>query len=172
MDIQLVLEGNLAEAELPGLLETCFPNTFDGRTYFKQLPHARLLAKQPALVAQLGLDLRIIRVGSRLVRVLGIIDLCVLPEHRGQGLAGRLLQLAEQTAVDWAAEFLILFADSPTLYQNNGYHAPLAQVTWLGIEDRASCGQLDRDLTGTLWCKSPSDQPWPEGPIDLLGYLF
>lgn len=107
------------------------------------------------------------------MRVLGIIDLCVAPDHRGQALATRLLQAAEKTAADWSAEFLVLFADTPTLYQRNGYHAPdPAQVTWLGIDDRASCGQLERDQTGTLWCKSVSGKPWPSGTIDLLGYLF
>ena len=144
-----------------------------GRTYFKQLPHARLLARQPELVGQVGLDLRILRVGSEVVRVLGIIDLCVAPAQRGRGLATRLLQAAEATAADWGAEFLVLFADSPTLYQRNCYHSPdPAQFTWLGIEDRTSCGRLERDFSGTLWCKSVSGKVWPPGPIDLLGYLF
>lgn len=173
MDIQLVLEGNLREADLAKLLDACFPDTFEGRTYFKQLPHARLIVRQPDLVAQVGLDLRICRVGSELLRILGLIDLCVAPGHRNQGLAGRLLQAAEATAADWGAEFVVLFADSPRLYQRNGYISPEpAQVIWLGIEDRASCGQLHRDLTGTLWCKSVSGKLWPAGAIDLLGYLF
>lgn len=40
VDIQLMLEGNFREAALAGLLDRCFPETFEGRTYFKQLPHA------------------------------------------------------------------------------------------------------------------------------------
>ena len=167
------MEGNLREADLASLLEACFPDTFEGRTYFKQLPHARLLMREQDLIAQVALDLRVIRVGSDFLRVLGIIDLCVAPGHRGRGLAGRLLQAAEATASDWAAEFTVLFADRPTLYQRNGYQSPdPAPVTWLGIEDRVSCGQLHRDFSGTLWCKSISGKTWPPGPIDLLGYLF
>ncbi len=173
MDVELVPEGKLREADLASLLENCFPETFEGRTYFKQLPHARLLVRQPKLIAQVALDLRIIRVGSELLRILGLIDLCVAPEHRGQGLAGRLLRTAEATAADWGADFTLLFADRPTLYQRSGYQSPdPAQVTWLGIEERASCGQLHRDLSGTLWYQSVSGKVWPPGDIDLLGYLF
>lgn len=77
--------------QLQVLLDECFPETFDGRTYFKQLPHLRLLAMDGESVAgQVGIDGRIVNVGGTVVSIFGLIDLAVHPARRGQriGAAG------------------------------------------------------------------------------------
>jgi GNAT superfamily N-acetyltransferase len=171
--LEFFLEGEIPTTAVASLLDLCFPNVFEGRTYFKQLPQSRLLLSQKSLIAQVGLDLRMIRVGEGLLRVLGIIDLAVAPDQRNRGLGSQLLAEAESKARQWQADFLILFADQAGLYQRNGYHAVRpAHITWLGIESRASCGLLSRDQSGIVWAKSVAGKTWPAGPIDLLGYLF
>ena len=41
------------------LLDEAFPSTFEGRTYFKQWPHHRIIAlNDSSVVGQLGLDYR------------------------------------------------------------------------------------------------------------------
>ncbi len=70
-----------AHRELAKLLNCSFPNIFEARTYFKQLPHHRLIAKNgERTVGQMGIDHRIIRVGDEIVSIAGVIDLCVMAE--------------------------------------------------------------------------------------------
>jgi GNAT superfamily N-acetyltransferase len=162
------------EHELARLLESCFPDTFSGRTYYKQLPHARLLHRQDgAIVGQLGLDFRIIRVGGVVIRTLGVIDLCVAPGLRLQGRATAMLDRVAAIAEQARADFQILFADNPVLYLHNGYEAvEPARMRWVGIENRETHGVIERDLTGILMARPTGDRSFPPGKIDLLGYLF
>src|SRR5260221_2444710 len=43
------------------------------------------------MAAQMGVELRVIRVGSTVLRTFGVVDLCVRTSERSHGLAGRLL---------------------------------------------------------------------------------
>lgn len=162
------------ESDLIALLEECFPDTFEGRTYFKQMPHARLLHYQDgALVGQLGLDFRIIRVGEEVIRTLGVIDLCVSTQLRLQQRATAMLERVAMIAEKARTDFQILFADNPALYLNNGYQlVEPAQISWLAIDDRKTYGVIERDMTGILLARPTSNRSFPSGEIDLLGYLF
>lgn len=162
------------ESELAKLLDSCFPDTFEGRTYFKQLPHARLLHRQDGQICgQLGLDFRVIRVGDEIIRILGVIDLCVTPSLRLQRRATTMLDRVAAIAEQARADFQILFADNPALYRRNGYKiVKPAQVSWLAIEDRKTYGVIERDMTGILMARPTSSRSFPRGTIDLLGYLF
>jgi hypothetical protein len=164
----------VTESELAKLLELCFPGTFEGRGYFKQMPHARLLHYQDgAIVGQLGLDFRIIRIDEELIRTLGVIDLCVIPQLRLQQRATAMLDRVAIIAEQARADFQILFADNPALYLQNGYKVvEPAQISWLAIEDRKTYGVIERDMTGTLLVRPTGSRPFPPGEIDLLGYLF
>src|SRR5690554_4107227 len=52
-------------SQLQDLLEECFPGWLEGRTYYKQLPHFRLMAMDAErVVGQVGVDGRIINVGG------------------------------------------------------------------------------------------------------------
>ncbi len=86
-DIEVVQEHALSERDLAmlrQLLDDCLPDTFIGRTYVKQLPHFRLLARDgDRLIGQLGLDFRVIRVGPAILHIFGIIDLCVRTDKCG-----------------------------------------------------------------------------------------
>src|SRR4051812_7768432 len=78
-------------ASLQGLLGACFPG-YPARSYFKIPPHFRYVVTTGATVhAQMGVELRVIRVGEQVLRTFGVVDLCVGADHRGQGLASRLL---------------------------------------------------------------------------------
>lgn len=161
-------------AQLRSLLDTCFPDTFAGRTYFKQLPHARLLAMEgESVIGQVGIDGRVINVGGTVVSILGLIDLAVLPAKRGQGVGTQLLAEAERIARAGGQEFLVLMADRHDLYRKAGYRRiQPARTKWLAIEDRRSVMVIDRDLSDCFMAKPLTDRTWPEGLIDMLGYLF
>lgn len=160
------------EQSVTKLLDICFPDIFDGRSYYKQEPHRRILAMDgDAVIGQVGLDARVIRVGDAVMRILGIIDLCVQPDRRGTGLGGALLQAAEAAAGN--RDFMVLLADDDTLYRKHGFqHIEPASCRWLAIEDRASHGLIERDLSDCFMAKPLTGQAWPEGRIDMLGYLF
>ncbi|MEG1312706.1 MAG: GNAT family N-acetyltransferase [Bacilli bacterium] len=165
---------NILEKELVALLEECFPHIFDGRTYFKQIPHSRLLCYENGiLIGQLGLDFRIIRVGDTLLRALGVIDLCISPHFRSQMRGTAMLKRVALIAEQARADFQILFADDSSLYIKNGYKpVEPAMVTWLAIEERKTYGIIEKDMSGILLARPTKNLSFPPGKIDLLGYLF
>ena len=81
--------GGDVRQQIQALLQLCFPG-FPGRTYFKLPPHFRYLAMADGgLVAQMGVELRVIRAGRTVLRTFGVSDLCVRTSERSHGLAGR-----------------------------------------------------------------------------------
>ena len=73
--VSRVAETEIGESlgqQLQALLQACFPG-YPSRSYFKLPPHFRYLAmKSGALAAQMGVELRVIRVGSNVVRTFGV----------------------------------------------------------------------------------------------------
>ncbi len=151
---------------MTGLLRESFPD-YPDRSYFKLPPHFRLLAYlDGVLVGHLGGELRMMRVGARVVRTVGVVDVCV--RTRGLGIASRLL--AEVAAVD--CEFAVLFADDDRLYLRNGFVGVDNPVTWLKIHEHRTLGLSERVVPGGMMVRSPTGEPWPAGDVDLLGHLF
>lgn len=175
--IQTFAEPNIPtpiQQQLKTLLNSAFPGFFDGRIYFKQLPHRRLIVQDSEIVvAQVGLDYRVIRVGDQVFPIAGLIDLCVQADLRGQGLGSKLLKEAELQAREAGVAFMILMADRHDLYEAHNFQRVEPAVTkWLAIEERASVSLIERDLSNCFMAKALKREPWPQGVIDLLGYLF
>ena len=160
------------DAAIASLLDACFGGVHGGRTWFKQIPHERLLAWSGIdLVGHVGVECRAVRVGEAIVPVAGIVDLCVAPAARRQGIGAALLQRAEERAR--GQSFALAMADDPRLYRRTGYgllHA--ADVTFLAIDELRCLGVVRRDLGEVFMVKRLTCDAWPDGPIDLLGHLF
>jgi GNAT superfamily N-acetyltransferase len=161
-------------SQLQILLDQCFPDIFERRTYFKQLPHVRLVAMdEGSVVGQVGIDGRIVNVGGTIVSIFGIIDLAVRPEMRGKRIGTQLLAEAERIARAGEREFLVAMADRHDLYLKEGYvRVQPALTKWLAVEDRQSVELMTRDLSGCFMVKPLAEKSWPAGTIDMLGYLF
>lgn len=177
MRIELVPEYRLTravEAQLQDVLEECFPDMFGGRSYLKQLPHFRLLAfDDDNVIGQAGLDVRIINVGGTVLKIFGVIDVFVQPEHRGRGVASALMTQVEKLAIESGRDFLVLIAERHDLYLRHGFRrVQPANVKWLAIEDRASVTLLEEDLSDCFMMKPVGPLAWPKGQIDMMGYLF
>ena len=160
--------------QLRPLLEQAFPSTFEGRTHFKQWPDRSLIAFDGVdIVGQAGLDDRAIRIGPEVVGISGLIDICGGPDRRRRGIGSALIEEAEDRARRGGAPFLVLMADRRDLYERHGFEriSP-ALTTWLGVDDQSSVALIERDLSDCFMAKSLTIMPWPENPIDLLGYLF
>jgi GNAT superfamily N-acetyltransferase len=170
----------VAEAEIPAdllhqvqeLLQMCFPG-YPSRAYFKLPPHFRYLAMAGGeLAGQVGVELRVIRVGSMVLRTFGVVDLCVRGSERSRGLAGRLLAEVTELARSCGMDFVILFADDDRLYTRNGWARAANPCSWLKIDDHTTLGLATAEDTGALMVKKIGQQAWPEGEVDLLGHLF
>jgi GNAT superfamily N-acetyltransferase len=170
----------VAEAEIPAdlmhqvqaLLQLCFPG-YPSRAYFKLPPHFRYLAMAGSeLTGQVGVELRVIRIGSNVLRTFGLVDLCVRGSGRSRGLAGRLLAEVTQFARACGIDFVILFADDERVYTRNGWERAANTCTWLKIHEHTTLGVATAEDTGALMVKKTGRHAWPEGDVDLLGHLF
>jgi GNAT superfamily N-acetyltransferase len=158
--------------QVQALLQACFPG-YPSRTYFKLPPHFRYLATaHGVLVGQMGVELRVIRVGSEVVRTFGVVDLCVAPGERSHGLAARLLTEVTELARSGGMDFVILFADDDRVYVRNGWTRAGNRCTWVKIHEHTTLGLARAEDTGALMVKATGQRPWPEGEVDLLGHLF
>ncbi len=170
----------VAEAEIgpdlrlhvQALLQACFPG-YPSRSYFKLPPHFRYIAMtRGVVVAQMGVELRVIRVGSNVLRTFGLVDVCVRQGERSRGLAGRLLADVTGLARSCGMDFVILFADDDRLYSRNGWARAANPCSWVKIHDHSTVGLATAQDTNALMVKRIGQQAWPAGEVDLLGHLF
>jgi GNAT superfamily N-acetyltransferase len=165
VDLEAALARQLAE-----LLRECFPG-YPDRAYFKLPPHLRLLAHaDDELVGQLAVELRMIRVADQVFRTLGVVDLCVRPDVRSQGVASLLLD--EVLTLARHSDFVILFADDDRLYGRNGWVRVDNPVTWLKVHEHTTLGLAEKVVPGVMMVRPTGTVPWPPGDVDLLGHLF
>jgi GNAT superfamily N-acetyltransferase len=170
----------VAEAEIPAdlmrqvqaLMQACFAG-YPDRAYFKLPPHFRYLAMADGeLAGQVGVELRVIRVGSSVLRTFGVVDLCVRGSGRSRGLAGRLLAEVTELARSCRMDFVILFADDDRLYTRHGWARAANPCSWLKIDNHTTLGLATAQDTEALMVKAIGQQAWPDGEVDLLGHLF
>jgi GNAT superfamily N-acetyltransferase len=179
-DREPVTMARIAEAEIPAdlmhqaqaLLQLSFPG-YPDRAYYKLPPHFRYLVTMGGeLAAQLGVELRVIRVGRTVLRTFGLVDLCVRESERSRGLGGRLLAEVTELARSCRMDFIILFADDDRLYTRNGWTRAANPCTWLKIDNHTTLGLATAQDTGALMVKKIGPQAWPDGVVDLLGHVF
>jgi GNAT superfamily N-acetyltransferase len=163
--------GDLA-GQLQLILKASFPD-YPARTYFKLPPHFRYVAMAgDEVVAQMGVELRVIQVGGAVLRTFGVVDLCVRPGGRSRGLAGRLLAELTGYARECGMDFIILFADDDRVYTRNGWARVSNRCTWVQINEHTTLGIGQESMSDALMVKPTGDQPWPDGDADLLGHVF
>lgn len=81
------------------LLDQAFPGFFGCRISVKQSPHVGIVMQDgDDVIGHVALDHRVIRIGDEVVRICGLIDLCVAAHRRGSGLGSRRLHEAELQA--------------------------------------------------------------------------
>ena len=125
-----------------------------------------------ALVGQMGVELRVIRVGSEVARTFGVVNLCVMPSARSHGLAARLLTEVSGFARSCGMDFIILFADDDRVYTRNGWTRAGNLCTWVKIHEHTTLGLATAAQTDALMVKAIGQRAWPEGEVDLLGHVF
>jgi len=158
--------------QIAELYQVCFSD-IPVRSYFKQLPHFRYLVfTNDVLIAHLGVDHRVIRVGNNIFSIFGIIDLCVKPSDRNKGIGSKLLKILTELAIANSIDFLFLVSHRDSFYLNNGFQTVSQSCSWLGIDEHRNCGVLDEAIAENFMIKQTGNKVWVDKPIDLLGYMF
>jgi GNAT superfamily N-acetyltransferase len=155
------------------LLRACFPG-YPLRSYFKLPPHERYLATLgDAVVAQAGIEHRVIRVGDLVVKVLGIVDMCVGEPHRSRGIATSLLTEIKLHGRRCGVDFIVLFADKHELYLRAGWALVDNRCSWVKIDEHRTLGMTtETSLADCMMVHALGDRMWPPGDVDLLGHVF
>jgi predicted N-acetyltransferase YhbS len=177
MSIKIVEEYALNACErfaIQSLLAESFPEepSLSQRIYYKQLPQRRVLMDiDGSVVGQCGIEHRIIGTSTGPSSILGVIDLCVLEQYRHQGSASKLLQWTESHAVRHGIDFIVLFASDSRLYETLGYKNQSNSLRWMMIDEHETLGIAEEPVI-ELMIKEVGDKSWPQGLVDMLGYLF
>ncbi len=165
--------GAPVHTDITALRNACFPDHQQDRSYYKQLPHFRYLVYDAhQLVGHMGVDHRVISVGGTVLRIFGVIDLCVAASHRRHGIAQHLLATLTTYAHACTVDFLFLLADDQRVYTHTGFVAVSHYCSWLRIDDHTNYGVAVQALANEVMVKPIGATAWPDGPIDLLGYRF
>ena len=180
MHIELTPEFRLQQADkaqIATLVQSTFPEAdYGGKTYSKQLPHFRLLAKEnDELIGVLGIDYRVMNIAGTPVKIMGVADLCVDTKHRGQGYGKLLMQRIEEVAreVPGNVDFLFLVTDIPTFYEALGYQSVPLTITWLKLYQHKNYGVGTERITDShFMVKQIGSKPWQGEELDMLGYMY
>ncbi len=145
---------------------------FDGRSYYKQRHHLRVLGRiEGGLVGHIALCFRAIRIGDALVPIIGLAEVATAPERGGQGIASQLLKHSIAVARQTQAPFMLLFGDHP-VYAKHGFEAVTNTLRYTVIEGGHSESVISAP-TRYLRVLSLTDRPWDDlADVDLLGHLF
>jgi predicted N-acetyltransferase YhbS/predicted lactoylglutathione lyase len=160
------------DRQIADLLARCFATDFGGRSYFMTRHHWRhVLRDGGQIVAHMGVQLRSMRLGGRLITVAGLSDVASDPAHRGKGLAATLLQAAIQRAKDSPAEYFLLFGTAG-LYAGAGFRKVTNPMTYLDLTG-AKTAAVHHETAESLMVLPLRDTAWQdEADLDLLGGLF
>ncbi len=176
MRIELSIEHEIAphqHDQITSLRNESFPDAVRERSYFKQLPHFRLLAEDDGiLIGHLGVDHRVIRVGDTILSIFGIIDLFVASQRQGNGIASSLLTRITEKAEQNGIDFILLHAVDERLYIKNGFRVISPYLKSLWLYDFENYGVGIERLDNLIYIKSTSENVWPDGTVDIMGYLF
>jgi predicted N-acetyltransferase YhbS/predicted lactoylglutathione lyase len=174
-ECERILENDLSavdEAQIADLLHRSFTTDFGGRSYFRTRHHLRLLIREGgAILAHMALQFRAMRLGGQLVHVATLGDVATDPNHRGKGLATRLLHAAINEARQSRASHLLLFGNAP-LYAAAGFRSTHNLLHYLDL-DGAHSGKLRKEPAAELQVLSLDGGAWNNAAeLDLLGGLF
>jgi predicted N-acetyltransferase YhbS len=130
--------------------------------------HVALRDEEGRLVANAGLLVVEVEVGSERFPVVGLGGVIVHRAHRGQGLSLRVLEAALAKAATLGPDFMLLFChdDRMGLYRRIGFEEVADEVL---VE--SGTGQTAMPMR-TMWRALRPGAAWPEGPIAVQSRPF
>lgn len=175
MKIERIEELELTAADrqkIAHLLKEGFGVYPEGKSYYKQLPGFRILARDgDQLLGHLAAEYRMINVGGSALPIFGVADLCVTPSRQQERIATQMLAKLETLAVKTQVEFIILTGSEPNVYKGMGFERIGRECRWLLINNMQTLGVMRR-FVDNIMVKPVGDRLLPEGEIDFLGHIF
>ena len=175
MKIERIEEMRLSKRDdkaIGSLLDGSFGVDYGTRSFFQQRHHIRLLMRQKAaVIGHMGITIRAIRMGGKLLTIAGLGDVATDISHRGQGIATQLMHRAIQEVKSSQCAFFLLFGNRP-LYSASGFksvpnkvrHTSLIGVKIGEVIELTDSGLMVVPLGSTLWDET--------AVIDLAGHAF
>ena len=160
------------EAQIGNLLDAAFGTGFDGRSYYQQRHHVRLVVREAGvIIGHMAVSLRAIRMGDALVQVAGLAEVASNPAHRGKGIASILMKAAIDEVRQSPAVFFILFGNQP-LYAGAGFVEKQNVLRYSSFIDVRTGDAMDGIKDG-LMVMQMTDLEWDDDEIvDLVGHAF
>jgi predicted N-acetyltransferase YhbS len=166
-DMDDVQDGNIR-----ALLTTCFTKPQDAvfrkQRYFREpYPHRWVIQdSRGAFIAHVGVHDKIVKAGGQTYRIAGIAEVCVHPDHRGQGLVQTMLRQIHRWLAPRGFDFAVLFGD-PKVYASSGY----GSVDNLFCAAPVAGGKFRRKKIAAMVAPL-SNAPWPSAKVFLPGPTF
>lgn len=164
------------DASIGRLLDAAFGEIgefgFNGRSYYKQRHHMRVLARHgDQVIGHIALTYRVVTLGKDTFPIIGLAEVATHPDHGGKGIASALLQEAIKAAMTTQAEFILLFGRHP-IYTRRGFQSVQNELRYVGIDEghiNTVFTRVDEDLK----IMPLRDRLWDAtAKLDLLGHLF
>ncbi len=158
--------------EISTLLDDSFDGEFEGRSFFVQRNHLRLVKRVSGrVIGHLALVYRAMRIGENPVTVMGIGDVAVAKEARRQGIGAALVEAAIAEAKQTEALFLLLFGEAK-IYGRAGFNNATNPLVWVEQTGFHSTG-IARRPRESLMVYQLGDTSWDNSAeVDLLGGVF
>lgn len=174
--IELIQEIQMTESQrkaIQQLLLQSFSTYPDGKLYYPQPPHYRILSWiDDRLIGHLAGVLREVVVGDRSILIGGLADLCIDHDWVGNRLASRMIAYMESLTMSQGVPYLMAMTNDPVFYEKSGFTSIDTRCTWLAYMHGKSLGLFKRQPPAGLMIKALTKEPWPEGELDLMGPLF
>ena len=155
------------------LRKECFTDNEITNHYGKQLPTARILVFEAALlIGHIGLMLRMIRINEEEIRTMGIQDVIVSSAYRGKGIMSQMINKAEEVAQIADCAIMMLFASEPEIYEHLGFESVVVDMQWLKIHEGKNLGTSFEKVEETMIKFLTKDHPKEILAIDMLGHIF
>ena len=176
MIIERIEEARLSasvDAQIADLLALAFPEPpgFEGRSYFSQRHHVRLVLRDPEIVGHLAVCLRTIRLGDQLLTMAGFAEVATHPDRRGEGIAARLVQAGIEEAREMRADVVALFGTAG-VYAGAGFcpiDNPIRYVDMHGVRTN----DIRHAPTEYFKVLPLTDHDWDDAAtLDLIGGGF
>lgn len=162
----------LEHSQISELRNSCFPDHVLDRSYYKQLPHYRVVEyDEDSLIGYMGLDYRVISVDGQPHKILGVIDFCVAPAQQGKGVGSNMMSSVLSHARSKAVDFVLLVAHSPGIYESLGFQSCEMLSSWLRIDEHRNYGVAVEKIN-EIYVKQVGSKSWSGSHLDWLGYMF
>ena len=161
------------DRQLRELLSLCFTKDVDvvfrERRYFHEPPRWRWFVRGAAgeLIAHIAMHDKRIGTTAGELRIAGIAEVCVHPQHRGQGLVRDLLATIHEWLAAHGIPLSVLFGDKKH-YASSGYRNVSNPLRYLKPET----GAWVVESSDWVMVKPLANLEWPAGLVDLRGPMF